>query len=65
MSSEYDALVDEWGEATVAAAFVLQRHIKEHGLDGINYMKKAREHAETTGESTTKESIESALNQRY
>lgn len=39
-----DALVDEWGQEDVAAAFWLQQHIKDTGLEGIEYMEAARNH---------------------
>jgi hypothetical protein len=64
-SDELDDLIERWGEDNVAAAFWLQQHIKEEGLEGIGFMKAARSHLEETGESTTKQNIESALDSRY
>jgi hypothetical protein len=39
--NEMNALVDECGESNVQAAFWLQEHIKEQGLDGIGFMEAA------------------------
>lgn len=62
---ELQALVDEWGEDDVQAAFWLQQHIKDNGLDGIEYMAKARGRLESTGEFTVKQIIEGQLDERY
>lgn len=62
---ELQALVDEWGEDDVQAAFWLQQHIKEQGIDGIGYMALARSRLESTGEFTVKQTIEGVLDERY
>jgi len=36
---EMNVLVNECGESIVQAAFWLQEHIKEQGLDGIEYIE--------------------------
>lgn len=58
-------LVDEWGEDNVQAAFWLQRHIKETGLDGIGYMEAARNHLRSTGQFTVKKKLQGQMNDRY
>lgn len=62
---EIDALVDEWGESTVEAAFWLSDHIKEEGLDGIGYMERGRNKLRSTGRFTTKQKMESQMDEKY
>ncbi len=58
-------LIDEWGEGNVQAAFWLQRHIKETGLDGIGYMDAARNHLHSTGEFTVRQKLNSQMDDNY
>ncbi len=62
---EMTALVDEWGESNVQAAFWLQQEIKDRGLEGIGYMEAARNHLHSTGEFTVKKKMESQMNNDY
>lgn len=62
---EYQALVDRWGEEDVQAAFWLQRHIKNHGLDGIGYMEVARGRLRSTGEFTVQKKMEAQMDNNY
>jgi hypothetical protein len=58
-------LVDTWGEENVKQAFWLSNHIKEHGLDGIEYMEAARNHLHSTGEFTVRQKMDSQMNKKY
>jgi len=65
MSDDIDALVDVWGEGNVQAAFWLSQHIKKHGLDGIGYMERARNHLRSTKEFTAKKKISDSMKSEY
>lgn len=60
-----EALVEEWGEDNVQAAFWLSQHIKEQGLDGIGYMKAAENHLHSTGDFTVQRKLETKMNGDY
>lgn len=70
-SDEIESLENKWGEETLQKAFWLQAHIKQEGLDGINFL-----HDEGTGPSaegkmkqvkygTVKSTIEGAMDSSY
>jgi len=65
MSDDIQPLVDEYGEGNVQAAFWLQQHIKNTGLDGIGYMEAARNHLRSTGEFTTRQILNSQMKNSY
>lgn len=65
MSDNIDALVDEWGEGNVQAAFWLSQHIKETGLDGIGYMERARNHLRSTKELTAEKKMKATMKSEY
>lgn len=65
MADDIDALVDEWGEGNVQAAFWLSQHIKEHGLDGIGYMERGRNHIKSTGDFTAEKIINGYMRENY
>lgn len=60
-----DALVDEWGEENVQAAFALSKHIKKNGLDGIEYMSKARGRLQSEKHLTVSKKMKSKMNGDY
>lgn len=62
---DLDALVDRWGEGNVAAAFWLQEHIKDQGLDGIEYMEAGRNYLRSDGDFTVTAKMRSALDNKY
>lgn len=62
---EMEALAATWGEDNLAKAFVLQQYIKKHGLEGIDYMKKARARLESTKHTTVKSTIEGEMDDSY
>ena len=62
---DIQALIDEWGEGNVQAAFWLQEHIKETGLDGIGFMMAARNRLRAHGEDTAEQTIEGEMEKRY
>lgn len=63
--ADIDALVDEWGEDNVQAAFWLQEHIKEQGLDGIKYMEAARNHLRVKGEGKVEKQMKQQMDDNY
>lgn len=60
-----ELLIDEWGESNVEAAFWLSQHIKNTGLDGIEYMEAARGHLESTKRLTVQSKMESQMDNEY
>jgi len=56
--TDIDTLVNAYGEENVKKAFWLQQHIKDEGIDEINFMAAARRFAEGTGLLLIKKAIE-------
>lgn len=65
MSEDIQTLVDKWGEADVEKAMWLSRHIKEHGLDGIGFMERGRNHIRSDGDFTARKKIKAQMKGRY
>lgn len=54
--------LDEYDDEVLAKAFWLQEHIRRHGIDGIQYSRRARDIARIHGTDTVADFIDDELN---
>lgn len=62
--SDMQNLIDSFGEGNVKKAFWLQDKIREEGLDGIHFMRKAENNAESYAPLITYQAVRSELIKR-
>lgn len=53
--------LDDYPDDVILKAFWLQRHIQKHGIEGIHFMGRAENEAES-GDSTVATHVSSELN---